>query len=136
MEPQLKDVVVELTPKPPLVAVLPLSVDDLEGDVLVRRPRGHPQDTILSVINRQQLELWCGSLVDQIWVENVELVSLNYLWRRVVEVVVSLVVFVPFEASVNSVEISRFPKEDWSYQTSVSARLTNIYLGLYLTLHS
>ena len=112
MEPELEDVVVELTPEPPLVAVLPLSVDDLEGDVLVRRPRGHPENTILSVINRQQLELRRGSLVYQIWVENVELVSLHNLGWRVVEVVVSLVVFVPLETGVNSVEISRFPKED------------------------
>ena len=35
MEPQLGDVVVELAPEAPLVDVLPLLVDNLEGDILV-----------------------------------------------------------------------------------------------------
>ena len=112
MEPELEDVVVELTPEASLVSVLPLSVDNLECDVLVRRPRRHPQNTILPILNREQLELRRGSLVYEVRVENIELVALNYLGWRVVEVVVSLVVFVPLEPGVNSVEISRFPRQD------------------------
>ena len=110
VEPQLEDIVVELASESSLIAVLPLLVDNLEGDVLVWRPRRHPQNTVLSVLHRQQLELRRGSLVYQVRVENVELVSLHNLGWRVVEVVVSLVVFVPLEPGVNSVEISRFPK--------------------------
>ena len=49
MEPKLKYVVVELASEAPLVAVLPLLVDDLEGDVLVGRPRGYPQDHKLTI---------------------------------------------------------------------------------------
>ena len=51
MEPQLEDVVVELTPEAPSVGVLPLSADDLERDVLVRGTHVEPQD-------REILVLW------------------------------------------------------------------------------
>lgn len=37
MEPQLKDIVVELTAESALVAELPLAIYDLEGQILVRR---------------------------------------------------------------------------------------------------
>lgn len=50
-----------------------------------------------------------GTLVNQVRVENVELVTLDDLWWRVVEVVMRLVVFVPFEACVDSVEEAWFP---------------------------
>lgn len=53
--------------------------------------------------------LRCGTLVDQIGVENVELVTLDDLGRGVVEVVMRLVVLVPFEACVDPVEEARFP---------------------------
>lgn len=39
VEPELEDVVVELAAEAPLVPVLPLSVHDLERDVLVRGTR-------------------------------------------------------------------------------------------------
>lgn len=51
-----------------------------------------------------QRELRCGVLVDEVWVEYVELVSLHDLWRGVVHIVVRLVVLVPLEARVYPVQ--------------------------------
>lgn len=48
--------------------------------------------------------LWSRALVNEIWVEDVKLVTLdNFRWR-VVKVVMGLVVFVPLEACMNSVK--------------------------------
>lgn len=111
MEPQLEDVVVELTAKPSFVGVFPLAVDDLEGDILVGRPRGELEEgKILIVLARYELVLRSLLLVDQIGVENVEFVALNDLRRWVIHVVMRLVVFVPLEAGVHPVEVSRLAR--------------------------
>ena len=81
VEPELEDVVVELAAEAPLVPVLPLPVDDLEGDVLVGRPGRHPQDAVLALLHRQQLEHGGRTLVDQVGVEDVELVALEYITK-------------------------------------------------------
>jgi len=47
-----------------------------------------------------------SNLVNQIRIENVELVSLHNLRRRIVDIVVSLVILVPLEAGVNAVEVA------------------------------
>lgn len=77
MEPQLEDVIVELTTEASLVAVLPLLVHDLEGDVLIRRTRGDPENNKLSVWCWGHLECWRLALVDQVRIEDVELVALE-----------------------------------------------------------
>lgn len=105
VEPQLKDAVSELTAEPVSMGVLPLAVYDLEGYVLVRRARVEPQNAEVLVVGTGLQEvLRRGSLVDQVRVEDVELVALDDLWRRVVKVVMRLVVFVPLEARVDPVE--------------------------------
>lgn len=48
---------------------------------------------------------WSLYLVNKVWVEDIEFVSLHDLRRWVVMIVVSLVVFVPLVSGVNSVEI-------------------------------
>lgn len=111
MEPKLKDVVVELTAEAPLVGVLPLAVDDLERDGLVGRPGGELEQRKVPVVAAgDELILRCFGLVDEVWVEDVELVALDDLGRGVVHVVVGLVVFVPLEAGVDAVEVSRFAR--------------------------
>ena len=51
MEPQLEDGrVEEVALEAPLVAKLPLAVDDLEGDVLVGRRGGDPEHGELAVV--------------------------------------------------------------------------------------
>lgn len=45
-----------------------------------------------------------GALEDEVWVETVGLVALHDFGRRVVEVLVRVVVFVPLEAGVHKVE--------------------------------
>jgi len=113
VEPQLENVVVELTPKAPFVAIFPFTVDNLEGDIFVRWARVNPQDAKVFFCSggsaRHQLILGGRAFVNQIGVENVELVTLDDFWWRVVYIVVSLVIFVPFESRVNPVEVARFP---------------------------
>lgn len=101
----------KLAPKPTFVRVFPLSVNNFKRNVFIRRPSVESQYCKLFVFGtgRQKI-LWCAVLIDQIGVENVELVSLDYFGRWVVHVVMSLVVFVPLKASVNSVEVSRFTR--------------------------
>ena len=77
MEPQLEDVVVELASEASLVAVLPLLVHDLEGDVLVRWTRRDPQNYKLAVWSWRHLECWRFSLVYKVRVKDVEFVTLK-----------------------------------------------------------
>ena len=44
-------------------------------------------------------------LVDKIWIKHIELVALHNLWWRVIVIIVSLIVLVPFVASVHAIEI-------------------------------
>uniref|UniRef100_A0A8C3HVR3 Uncharacterized protein n=1 Tax=Chrysemys picta bellii TaxID=8478 RepID=A0A8C3HVR3_CHRPI len=105
VEPELEDAVGELAAEAVAVRILPLPVDDLEGDVLVGRASVEAQDgEVLVVLTGLQEVLGRGALVDQVGVEDVELVALDDLGRRVVEVVVRLVVLVPLEARVDAVE--------------------------------
>lgn len=48
-----------------------------------------------------------GALVDQVWVENVKLVTLDDFGWRVIEVVVGLVILVPLEACMYTVKEAR-----------------------------
>ena len=110
MEPQLENIVVKLASEASLVSVLPFLVHDLECNVFIWRASHDFQDAeVSSVSGWDKFELGCGTLFYQVRIENVELVSLNYFRRRVVKVVMSLIVFIPLKASVNSVEISWLP---------------------------
>jgi hypothetical protein len=43
---------------------------------------------------------WGSILINEIWIEYVELVALHNLWGRVIHVIVSLIILVPFKASM------------------------------------
>ena len=62
MEPQLEDVVVELAPEAPLVDVLPLLVDNLEGDVLVGGTGGDVEDAEVAVLENKNNENVFGEM--------------------------------------------------------------------------
>ena len=69
--------------------------------------RGDLEDAEVPVVGGDEGELGRERLVYEVREEDVELVSLHNLGRRVVEVVVGLVVLVPLEAGVNTIEIPR-----------------------------
>lgn len=52
----------------------------------------------------------CRILVDQIRIEDIKLVTLHDLRRRIVHVVMRLIVLVPFETGVHAVEITRLTR--------------------------
>lgn len=110
MKPQLKDPVSKLTAETMAMRVLPLPVNYLKSDVLIRRTCVEPQNPKVFVVGTGLQEvLRGGALVDQVWVEDVELVTLDDLGWGVVEVVMRLVVFVPLEARVDPVEEAGLP---------------------------
>lgn len=62
-----------------------------------------------------------GALVDQVWIEDVELVTLDDLGWWVVKVIMRLVVFVPLKACVDPVEEAGFP---WTVFVSPQVHFT------------
>lgn len=67
------------------------------------------QDAEVLVVGARLKEiLWRGAFVDQVRIEDVELVTLDDFGGRVVKIVVGLVVLVPLEARVHTVEEARF----------------------------
>ncbi len=109
MEPQLENRVVELTAETMFIRVFPFPIHNLEGDILVRRACNKAEDlkVRLSLARRPGVR-WGLCHIDQVGIEDVEFVPLHHLRRRVVEVVVSLIVLVPHETCVHTVEESRF----------------------------
>lgn len=111
MKPQLKDIIVKLTPKSPLIRILPLPIHNLKRYILIRGPSMKPQYRKLPVFRtRRQEILRCTVLINQIRIENIELVTLHDFRRWIVHVIVGLIVFVPLETSVYTIEIARFSR--------------------------
>ena len=131
VEPQLEDGrVEEVALEAPLVAELPLPVDDLEGDVLVGRRGGDAEHGELPVVAaRRQRVGRRQALVYEVREEDVELVALHHLGRRVLDVVVGLVVLVPLEARVHPVEVPRLPRP-----VGISSNLNGI--GIFCSLNN
>lgn len=111
VEPKLKNVIMKLAPEPSFIRILPFPINNFESNVLIGRASMEPQNgKILIIRTRSQVIFRRCVLVDQIWIEDIELVSLYDLGWRVVHVVMCLIVFVPLESRVNPVEIPRFPR--------------------------
>mmetsp|Transcript_42320 Transcript_42320/g.128383 ORF Transcript_42320/g.128383 Transcript_42320/m.128383 type:complete len:205 (-) Transcript_42320:34-648(-) len=106
VEVQRKNSPLESAPETPLPRPVPLPINDLEGNVLVRRPRLEPDDAKFRRVRRFQHVLRRPRPVDEIGVENIKFVPLYGLGGRVVVVVVSLVVLVPVVPGLDAVEVS------------------------------
>ena len=107
VEVELEDTPVERTLESMPLGHFPLSIDDCERDILVRGASMEAdRESVIGAV-RLEVELWRLRLVCQVRVEDVELVALDDLGRRVLRVVVHLVVLVPFVALLDTV------KEAW-----------------------
>jgi len=103
--------VLELAPEASAVRILPRAVNHLERKIIVRCPGHKPKDGKAGLVwDCRQLELGSFGSVDQIREKDVKLVSLDDLGRRVIAVVVCLVVLVPFETCVHTVEEPRLAR--------------------------
>lgn len=70
-----------------------------------------PQNCEFPILRtRGQKILRRASFIDQIWIKNIKLISLDDFWRWIVHIVMRLVVFVPFEARVDSIEVPRLAR--------------------------
>ena len=119
LEVQLQDSLVETTFEAALSsgAVVPFLVNDSKCQVFVWGTADEPNDTSILLASRgKRLATLAAmfsqdsvsgrfSLVNQIWIKYIELVALDYLWRRVVLVVMRLIILVPLEAHLDPVEI-------------------------------
>lgn len=109
MEPELEDVIMELASKAMFVGILPFPTDDLEGDIFIRWTRNETQNLkIRFPFTGGSRVGGCFGHIDKIGIENVELVALDNLGRWIVQIVVSLVILVPYETRVHSIEETRF----------------------------
>ena len=85
-----------------LFADVPFFVYDFEGEVVVGSTCFEGDDDCFRLIwDVLEVELGCEHLVVQVRIEDVELVALDHFGRWVVSVVVGLIVFVPFKASLD-----------------------------------
>ena len=111
---EVENPALECALEPLFVRILPLFVDNAEGDVLIRRASGDAQNARVVVARGGGLRIALDSIsrrfgsVDEIRVEDVEFVPLNNLGRGVVVVIVCRVVLVPVVPCVDAVEIARF----------------------------
>ena len=51
-------------------------------------------------------ELWSLGWVNQIWIKDIELVTLHCLWWRIIVIIVCLVVLVPIITRLDTIEVS------------------------------
>lgn len=93
--------------------------------ITVRRSCGELDHTEVLIIALMEGVAGGGALVHEVGVEDVELVALDDLRRRVVQVVVRLVVLVPLEPQLHTVEVVRFTG---LVLVDPAVLLTNIYL--------
>uniref|UniRef100_A0A7C8YLB4 Uncharacterized protein n=1 Tax=Opuntia streptacantha TaxID=393608 RepID=A0A7C8YLB4_OPUST len=91
--------------------VLPLLVHNPECNILIRWPRVKPNNASLSTISIFLNEVRRSlGFVNKIRIENIELIALNNLGRRIIMVIMCLVVLVPLITGVNSIEILRLSR--------------------------
>mmetsp|Transcript_10837 Transcript_10837/g.23617 ORF Transcript_10837/g.23617 Transcript_10837/m.23617 type:complete len:329 (-) Transcript_10837:1078-2064(-) len=107
VEEELQNASLEAHAEAALVRGFPLAVDDLEGEVLVRRTPLDAKDAGVLGAARVRVQRVGGRLgtIDEVGVEDIELVPLHHLGRRVVVVEVGLVVLVPLVPRVDAVEV-------------------------------
>ncbi len=86
--------------------------------------RGDLEDAEVPVVCGDEGELGGEPLVYEVGIEDVEFVPLHNLRRRVVEVVVGLVVLVPLEPRVNTIEIPG--KSDSVYNYTIQFSLDSV----------
>lgn len=111
VEPKLEYGIVELASKAMFVRVFPITIDNLEGNVFIGWTGNKSQQSKVGVILAGYKGVtWCIVHVNQIRVENVELVALNNFRRRVVEIIMRLVIFVPHKTCVHAIEEPRLSR--------------------------
>lgn len=105
VKPQLEDPIGKLTAKSMSVGIFPFSVYNLKGNVLIRRSSMKSQNSKVLIVWAWLKEvLRSRAFINEIWIKNVEFVTLDNFRRRIVKVIMSLVVLVPLKACMHSVE--------------------------------
>ena len=107
---EVKNSSVENTLESMPFAHLPLLVYYLESEVFIWRSCAESNNKSVRSVRRFQEVLRCLSFFNQIRVKDVEFVPLHCFGRRIIDIVVSLIVLVPFIPRLDCVEESWFPR--------------------------
>ena len=95
-----------------LMRIIPFLVHNPKSDVFIRWPCMEPYNASLTIAPILLKSVnWSLCIVKKLWIKDIKLISLHKLWRRVVVIIVSLIVFIPLITCVNTAEIFRLP---WS----------------------
>jgi hypothetical protein len=90
------------------LAHLPLLIYYLKCNIFIRGSSIKSNHESIRCVRGLQEVLRCFCLINQIWIENVELIALNRFGRRIIDIIMSLIVLVPLIASLNCVEETWF----------------------------
>lgn len=90
------------------ISIIPFFIEDSEREVFVGRASRELDDAVIWILGRFEEILGRLALIDELRVEDVELVALDILGRRIIGVVMHLVVLVPIESLFDTVEVARF----------------------------
>lgn len=95
----------------PFVRMLPLLMNDGECNIFIWWPglEDDGSDIGIGFVFDDDISRGFG-FVDQIWIEDIELVSLDGLGRRIISIVVCLIILVPLVARVHSIDILRLAR--------------------------
>lgn len=96
------------TPESPLPTLIPLPINNLKRNILIRRSGTKPQYTKVIPIRTFQEVLWRLRLIDKIGIKDVEFIPLYNLGRGVVMVEMCPVVCVPIVTRLDTVKVSWF----------------------------
>ena len=112
VEVQLKDASIEASLETVALRHLPLLVHNSEGDIFVGDPGAEANGQGVGRAILFEVELRCASLVREVRVEDVEFVALDNLGRRILRIVMSLIVLVPFVALLDAIEEPRLAHDE------------------------
>ena len=110
VEIQRKHTALERGSKPSLPRTIPLAIDDLEGNIFIRRSRMKANDAKFIRVGGLQKILRRLVLVNEIWVKDVELIALHSFRGRVVMIVMRLIVLIPVVARLDAVKVTRLAR--------------------------
>ena len=86
--------------------IIPIIVYNTKGNILIRWPCVKPYYACLAIVAILVLlksVSWNHCIINKVWIKDVKFIALNKLWRWVVMIIVSPIVFVPHISSVNTV---------------------------------
>lgn len=107
---QLQHTSIEYTSESMSLRHLPFSIKNFESQIFIWWSSMKSNYNSVTWITILQIKLGSLSLVQNVRIKDIELIALNNLWRWIINIIVSLIVFIPFITSNYSIEKSGFSR--------------------------